>query len=173
MTLHAREWPSCVGSDQFALTEGDACTGQNEPSSRHVVEEQCLFRGIDASPTRSSENLGSLWQSSSRPLCLRRQLSLPNFFFTKSTDALAHEWPSLQLYAFPPVALLPQVLRRVKEQRHKLILISPLWRNQPWVSELTVGVSCWKQPRGRSPWERTSSLKRTARYGIHGPSYGP
>ncbi len=84
---------------------------------------------------RSSENLGSLWQSSSRPLCLRRQLSLPNLF-TKSTDALAHEWPSLQLYAFPPVALLPQVLRRVKEQWHKLILISPLWRNQPWVSEL-------------------------------------
>ncbi len=57
-------------------------------------------------------------------------------FFTKSTDALAHEWPSLLLYAFPPVALLPQVLRRVMEQRHKLILIAPLWRNQPWVSEL-------------------------------------
>ncbi len=36
----------------------------------------------------------------------------------------------------PPVALLPQVFRRVREQRHKLILISPLWRNQPWVSEL-------------------------------------
>ncbi len=53
-------------------------------------------------------------------------------FFTKSTDALAHEWPSLPLYAFPPVALLPQILRRVREQRHKLILIAPLWRNQPW-----------------------------------------
>ncbi len=31
-------------------------------------------------------------------------------FFTKSMDGLAHEWPSLLLYAFPPVALLPQVL---------------------------------------------------------------
>ncbi len=57
-------------------------------------------------------------------------------FFTKSTDALAHEWLSLPLYAFPLIALLPQVLRRVREQRHKLILIAPLWRNQPWVSEL-------------------------------------
>ncbi len=57
-------------------------------------------------------------------------------FFTKSTDSLAHEWPSLQLYAFPPVTLLPQVLRRVREQRHKLTLIAPLWRNLPWVSEL-------------------------------------
>ncbi len=46
-------------------------------------------------------------------------------FFTRSTDALAHEWPSLPLCAFPPVALLPQVLRRVREQRPKLILIEP------------------------------------------------
>ncbi len=57
-------------------------------------------------------------------------------FFTKSTDALAHDWTSLPLYAFPPVALLLQVLRRVREKRHKMILIDPIWRNQPWVSEL-------------------------------------
>ncbi len=49
-------------------------------------------------------------------------------YFTKSTDALAQEWPSLLLYAFPPIALLPQVLRRVREQRHRLLLIAPLWR---------------------------------------------
>ncbi len=60
--------PSCVGSDQSALTEGEACAGQDEPWSRHVVKEQCLLRGMDASPARVSENLGSLWQSSSRPL---------------------------------------------------------------------------------------------------------
>ncbi len=59
-----------------------------------------------------------------------------NFFFTKSTDALAYEWPSLPLYSFSPVALLPQVLRQVREQRHKHILIAPLWRNQPRMSEL-------------------------------------
>ncbi len=80
-TLHAGEQPSCVSSEQSALTEGDACARQNEPRSRHVVEEQCLFRGMDAPPARGSENLGSLWQSSSRPLRLRRQLSLPNLFY--------------------------------------------------------------------------------------------
>ncbi len=53
-----------MGSEQSALTEGDACARQNEPRSRHVVEEQCLFRGMDAPPARSSENLGNLWQSS-------------------------------------------------------------------------------------------------------------
>ncbi len=78
--LHAGEKPSRLGSDQSALTEGDACARQNEPRSRHVVEEQRLLRGMDAPHARGSENLGSLWQSSSRPLRLRRQLSLPNLF---------------------------------------------------------------------------------------------
>ncbi len=45
----------------------------------HVL--QCLFRGMGAPPARGSENLESLWQSSSRPLCLRRQLSLSNLFY--------------------------------------------------------------------------------------------
>ncbi len=52
-------------------------------------------------------------------------------------DALAHDWPNLLLYAFPPIALLPQVVRRVREQGHKVLLVAPLWRNQPWLSELT------------------------------------
>ncbi len=59
-------------------------------------------------------------------------------FFTKSTDALAHEWPSLLLYAFPPFALLPQVLRRVREQWHKLILIA---RSSPVADPLEMGPS--------------------------------
>ncbi len=80
-TLHAGERPSCVGPEQQALTEGDSCAGQNEPRNRHVVEEQRLFRGMDAPPARSSENLGSLWQGSSRPLRLQRQHSLPNLFY--------------------------------------------------------------------------------------------
>ncbi len=134
-----------------------------------MFKEHYLFRGMDAPPARGSENLGSLWQSSSRPLQLRRQLSLPNLF-TRSTDTLAHEWPSLPLYAFPPVALLPQVLRRVREQRHKLILIAPSGGTNHGCLSYS---SCWKQPRCRYPWDRTSSLKRTARYGIHCPSYEP
>ncbi len=113
-TLHAGEQPSCVGSDQSALTKGDACAGQDEPRSRHVVKEQGLLRGMDVPPARDSENLVSLWQSSSRSLRLRRQLSMPNLFH-KEHGCPGHEWPSLPLYAFPPIALLPQVLRRVRE----------------------------------------------------------
>ncbi len=36
---------------------------------------------MDASPAHGSENLGNIWQGSSRPLRLQRQLSLPNLFY--------------------------------------------------------------------------------------------
>ncbi len=82
-TLGAGERPACVGSELSALTEGDTFARQNEPRSRHVVKEQCLFRGMDAPPARGSENLWNLWQSVSRPLSLQRQLSLPNLFYNE------------------------------------------------------------------------------------------
>ncbi len=43
-------------------------------------------------------------------------------YYSKDRDALAHDWPNLLLYAFPPIALLPQVVRRVREQGHKVLL---------------------------------------------------
>ncbi|KAI2664125.1 ORF V: Enzymatic polyprotein [Labeo rohita] len=57
-------------------------------------------------------------------------------YFSKDRDALAHDWPNLLLYAFPLTSLIPQVLKRVREQHHKLLLVAPLWRTQPWFSEL-------------------------------------
>ncbi len=58
-------------------------------------------------------------------------------YYSKDRDALAHDWLNLLLYAFPPITLLPQVVRRIREQGHKVLLVAPLWRNQPWLSELT------------------------------------
>ncbi len=80
-TLRAGERHSCVGPEQAVLAEGHACAVQNEPRSRHVVEEQRLFGGMDASPAHGSYNLGNLWQGLSRPLRFQRQLSLPNLFY--------------------------------------------------------------------------------------------
>ncbi len=58
-------------------------------------------------------------------------------YYSKVRNALAHEWSNLLLYAFPLIALIPQVIRRIKERGHKVLLVSPLWKNQPWLSELT------------------------------------
>ncbi len=89
--------------------------------------------------------------------------SLPVFpaYYSKDRDALAHDWPNLLLYAFPPIALLPQVIRRIREQGHKVLLVAPLWRNQPWLSELTQLLTAG-----------ISSLRRTEQYGTLDPSCG-
>ncbi|KAL0148359.1 hypothetical protein M9458_056339, partial [Cirrhinus mrigala] len=41
-------------------------------------------------------------------------------YYSKDRDALAHDWPNLLLMLFP----------QLREQKHKLLLVAPLWRNQ-------------------------------------------
>ena len=57
-------------------------------------------------------------------------------FYSKSEDALSQTWPSLPLYAFPPISLLPQVISRIRETHHSVLLIAPRWENQTWYPEL-------------------------------------
>ncbi len=100
----------------------------------------------------------------------KRSKIFRSIFFTKSTDALAYKWPSLPLYSFSPVALLPQVLRRVREQWHKHILIGPLWRNQPWMSELfqLLKAAPWPIPLRRDLLSQANGTIWHPR-----PEYGP
>lgn len=51
-------------------------------------------------------------------------------------DALAHPWPWVLLYAFPPFSLLHSVLRRVQTEAVWLIPVVPLWPHMPWFSAI-------------------------------------
>ncbi|XDV11895.1 hypothetical protein PO909_000690 [Leuciscus waleckii] len=58
---------------------------------------------------------------------------------TLGTDALAHSWPrGLRKYAFPPVSLLAQTLRKIREDEEQVILVAPYWPNRTWFSELVL-----------------------------------
>ncbi len=124
-----------MGTSQPTFIEGSTRAWRAEQGSRHAISEQCPLRRVDAPPTKCSGNLGDLLQGRGRPLCLNRFSYCQTYFF-KSKDALAHEWPN-HLYAFPPIALIPQVIRRVSENRHRVLLVAPLWRNHHWISELS------------------------------------
>ena len=53
------------------------------------------------------------------------------------TDAMLQSWDSLQSYAFPPFAMIGQVLAKVRaSQGLELTLITPLWPQRPWSPEL-------------------------------------
>ncbi len=116
----------------------------NEPRSKHVVREQFLFRGKDAPPARGSEILGSLWQSSSRPLRLKRQLSLPNLFYEKYGYPDPRVTQSSTLF-FPSSHSDTAGTQASQGTMAQASFDSPLWRNQPWVSELF-------QPLIAAPW---------------------
>ena len=53
------------------------------------------------------------------------------------TDAMLQSWDSLQAYAFPPFAMISQVLAKVRaSQNLELTLIAPFWPQRPWFPEL-------------------------------------
>lgn len=47
-------------------------------------------------------------------------------------DALAHPWPQVLLYAFPPLPLIWPTLQRVYQEGHKLLLVAPYWPARIW-----------------------------------------
>ena len=53
------------------------------------------------------------------------------------TDAMLQSWDSLQANAFPPFAMISQVLAKVRASRSlELTLIAPFWPQRPWFPEL-------------------------------------
>ncbi|KAI2660031.1 ORF V: Enzymatic polyprotein [Labeo rohita] len=61
-------------------------------------------------------------------------------------DAMVQTWPSLRLYAFPPIILLPGVLERVRRDGVRLLLVAPYWPARAWFSDLISLLD-------GSPWE--------------------
>ncbi len=68
---------------QLVLTGGSSDARQTEPGSGHAVPWQCVSRKTEAPPLNGSD-LGDLRERRGQPLCLRRQLSLPNIFLKRA-----------------------------------------------------------------------------------------
>ena len=49
-----------------------------------------------------------------------------------AVDALSMSWRNQFLYAFPPLPLLPLVLRKVSDELTTIILIAPVWPKRSW-----------------------------------------
>ncbi len=97
--LYSGRAPSGMGSAQPALAEGSIPAGQTEQRSGYVISEQCPLRGVDAPSAGGSEDLEDLWQVD---LFAFKENSHCPTYYSKDRDALAHDWPNLLLYAFPP-----------------------------------------------------------------------
>ena len=53
------------------------------------------------------------------------------------TDAFLQSWDGLQAYAFPPVAVIPRVIAKLRASTGtELTLVAPHWAQRPWFSDL-------------------------------------
>jgi hypothetical protein len=51
-------------------------------------------------------------------------------------DAMSWNWDGLWAYAFPPTALLQQVVTKIKYHQCQVVLVAPWWPKQCWFPEL-------------------------------------
>lgn len=53
-----------------------------------------------------------------------------------AVDALSISWEKMWAYAFPPICLIPKVLKHMSQFNCRLILIAPMWPRRHWYTEL-------------------------------------
>jgi hypothetical protein len=102
-----------------------------------ILSRNLISSGEWSLNTQTVQMLWRLFGRAEMDLFASEENSHCPIYFSRSEDALAQEWPRRPLYAFPPIALLPQVIQRIRDSRHSVLLIAPRWESQNWVPELT------------------------------------
>ena len=72
-----------------------------------------------------------------------------------AVDALSLPWENLDVYAFLPVSLVPQVVAKMMDQGcRRMILIAPGWPNMPWFW-VQIGSDSLQSANGKGPGDST------------------
>ncbi len=79
-----------------------------------------------------------VWPGTSLSVCITIGISLSTLVLVAplGLDAMVQTWKRLRLYAFPPIALLPGALERVRWDRVLLFLIAPRWPGRVWFPDI-------------------------------------
>ena len=63
--------------------------------------------------------------------------------FAEAIDAFLQDWSTVKGFANPPWSLIPRVLNQVQTEEADLILVTPLWKAQPWYALLLSMLVDW------------------------------
>ncbi|KAK5933668.1 hypothetical protein CgunFtcFv8_014130 [Champsocephalus gunnari] len=119
-----------MASPGLPLPESDARTGSDEPRGRSTVQRYTTLCRLDSTSKDCEPAVGALRQSRGGSVRIERQRSVSAVLCDASKCTVRRGYTRARLapgllYAFPPLALIPPTLARVREQRHTLILIAP------------------------------------------------
>lgn len=51
-------------------------------------------------------------------------------------DAMSINWERIYGYAFPPIPMIPRIIRKVRKDKAIVLLIAPIWPRRSWYSDL-------------------------------------
>lgn len=72
-------------------------------------------------------------------------------------DAMAQSWTGKDLYIFPPIRLIPQVMDKIKQDHpREVLLVTPDWPSATWHHALTKMASRWTRIREGAIQTRSS-----------------
>jgi len=132
--------PSMVPGEA-PLFEGDLSPGVFKSGSGHPVEAGAEARGMETPPRGGGAPSDAVRSCRGRPICVQGDITLSTVVLSQSSspaglDAMVQPWPRSRLYAFPPIALLPGVLERVRRDGVSLLLVAPYWPARVWFADL-------------------------------------
>ena len=118
-------FPSLRGSRKDLPVQGPLFRSYNRPSSLHEdYGTSVRHPSIDLFATSLTARLPVYFSLASDPRAA-------------GTDALLQSWDDLQAYAFPPIAIIRRVLRKLRSSKNcELTLIAPFWPQRDWFPDL-------------------------------------
>ena len=141
----------CPSVENFDLVHQETCDHQSMTHSRPVkhgsgqtVQARPNYSNRMVAPPRVFQTICSRWHRPQVDLFATRfNNKLPLFVspvpdsLATAVDALSLPWEDLDVYAFPPVAILGKVVEKLWDSPCKrMILIAPGWPNMPWFWDL-------------------------------------
>lgn len=132
---------------QFCLCRGIMITAEHLPGILNTQADRASRHFADRSNWRLNpqlfNQLEKMWGPFSIDLFADRMNAQTRQFYSwkpdpeaLGTDAFCHKWAPNTMYAFPPFCLIGRCLAKVRQDQAELILITPVWKGQPWYAEL-------------------------------------
>ena len=111
-----------------------------EPGGGFPIAGQGVAVRVDVAPPGHEPNSEGIRPPSGRPLRVESELPDTAILLpiegSGRVDAFSFHWGNIRGFAFPPIALIPRVLRKIREDRTTVVLIAPWWPRRPWFLEL-------------------------------------
>ena len=51
-------------------------------------------------------------------------------------DAMSVNWNGMHAYAFPPFALIPAIINKIRQHHCNIVLIAPFWAEMSWFPDI-------------------------------------